>query len=562
MNRIAGRNIYIVKLADVVRASGGVDAFVARCTQSRFRAIWIRLGYGPRLDPNLGLPDFGAIQNRLRANNIEIWGWHLPRCPNLNRAIQEAALVVEWANRYQLDGVLLDAESGNRYFQGGAAEAERYAGDVYRGISALGKGVALSSHDQPRNFPGFPFAEFLRHVEDNSPQVYHKRDVATRLEASIRQYRALEAGRDFQDRYKPVGNITVRGDVALPNAQTCVEAAREFMRLVARNGFLAYSFWCWDEAPAEIWDLFRAPDEFAGAEVLMARAAMPPTGMGDAEFGNLAGDVQVLRSLSEGQRSEFYDDVLAPQIEEFSLRVQENTDVANVSRWLQLQSATLDFAVEGIADVTFELWQHHGEGFRAAMATLPAEQRARIEWLLREFAGEEVLPASVMELRISRFAEGVSPGQNGVFGQFIGESTFTSARGFPVVHGTLTLFDDNGAAAGRYTVNSGGGARNHRARNGPTPPGIFRVSNHRPNRTTEGMVLNGVGYSFDLDATDGTPVYGRTLFRIHPDGGSPQTNGCLGIREGASVLREAESMIVDTMRRHGGSFKVSVSHNT
>ena len=75
------------------------------------------------------------------------------------------------------------------------------------------------------------------------------------------------------------------------------------------------------------------------------------------------------------------------------------------------------------------------------------------------------------------------------------------------------------------------------------------------------MVLDGVGYSFDVDPTDGTPVYGRSLFRIHPDRGSPQTNGCLGIRERASVLREAESLIVEMMRRHGGSFKLSVSHN-
>ena len=46
MNRIAGRNIYIVKLANVVRASGGIDGFVARCARSKFRSIWIRLDTG------------------------------------------------------------------------------------------------------------------------------------------------------------------------------------------------------------------------------------------------------------------------------------------------------------------------------------------------------------------------------------------------------------------------------------------------------------------------------------------------------------------------------------
>jgi hypothetical protein len=135
-------------------------------------------------------------------------------------------------------------------------------------------------------------------------------------------------------------------------------------------------------------------------------------------------------------------------------------------------------------------------------------------------------------------------------------------RGFPYVKGSLKFFDKHGSLLGDFTANSGGGARNHKARNGPTPPGIYRVSNHRRNRTTTGMVLNGVGFSFDLDPTDGTQVYGRSLFRIHPDGGNPQTNGCLGIRESRDRLREAELIIQKLMDGNGRSFKLSVAHNT
>ena len=280
---------------------------------------------------------------------------------------------------------------------------------MHRGIVAAGKGIALSSHDQPRNFPGFPFAEFLQHVEDNSPQVYYQGNVATRLEASIRQHRALEVGRNFQDRYKPVGNITVRGDVPLPSPQACVEAAREFMRLVDRNGFSAYSFW-WDEAPAQIWDLFHE-EQGRPEAMVMAAAADGPEARSEADFAGLSGDVQVLRSLREDLRSAFYDDVLAPQIEEFSLRVRDNTDVANVSRWLQLQSATLDLAVEGISDVTFALWRNHAEDFQAAIATLAAEQRARIEWLVKEFAGEDTTPSTEMELRHGALPDAVRSAQ-------------------------------------------------------------------------------------------------------------------------------------------------------
>ena len=436
INRIAGRNIYIVKLANVVRASGGIDGFVARCARSKFRSIWIRLGYGPRLDPNLSLADFATIQSKLRAINTQIWGWHLPRCPNLSRAAQEAALVVDWAQRYGLDGVLLDAESGNSYFQGGAAEAERYGTDVHRGIVAAGKGIALSSHDQPRNFPGFPFAEFLQHVEDNSPQVYYQGNVATRLEASIRQHRALEVGRNFQDRYKPVGNITVRGDVPLPSPQACVEAAREFMRLVDRNGFSAYSFWCWDSRRRP-----RSGISFTKSRDARRRWSWPPRQtVPKPEAKPISPASRATFRCSEAcardLRSAFYDDVLAPAdrgvllagARQHRRRQREPMAPAAVCHAAML-------AVEGISDVTFALWRNHAEDFQAAIATLAAEQRARIEWLVKEFAGEDTTPSTEMELRHGALPDAVALGANGVLGQFIGESTFMSTRNHPVVHG-------------------------------------------------------------------------------------------------------------------------------
>jgi hypothetical protein len=89
---------------------------------------------------------------------------------------------------------------------------------------------------------------------------------------------------------------------------------------------------------------------------------------------------------------------------------------------------------------------------------------------------------------------------------------------------------------------------------------IADLSNHRPNRTGTGMVLEGVGFSFDLDPVDGTQVYRRSLFRIHPDGGSPGTNGYLGILEEREKLREAETIFVNLLR-NSGPFKLVVTHN-
>lgn len=565
MNRFEGRAIYIVRLAKVVAVTGGLDAFVERCHESRFKSIWIRLGYGTRLDPNLRTADFGNLQSKLRTANVDIWGWHLPRCPNAELATAEAAQVTEWANRYDLAGVLLDAESGDHYFLGGEGEADIYGRCVHEGLSAAGRGLALSSHDIPRNFPEFPFQVFLRHIEDNCPQVYYTKDVEERLGKSIRQYRILDPGSDFQARYKPVGNITVRGDVALRNPAECIQKASEFISLVARNDFKGYAFWCWDEAPDEIWPFLR------DTEVLPAYAVEKSariTSLSEPEFVALIEDLQILNSLPEGGRSEFYDSAIAPQIEEFGLRVRDacydaDYNAKSVIGWLQLQASTLDLAVEGIGEITFDLWRRNPDVLTRAAGSLSPAERSRIEWLLREFAGDDNLSIDkLMSFDTSRFIELEALTTADLRATFVGERTFRSTRGFPFVQGPLSFSDENGTKLGTFVVNSGGGACNHKARNGPTPPGIYRISNHRPNRTRSGMVLNGVGFSFDLSPTDGTEVYHRDQFRIHPDGGNPGTNGCLGIRESADRLREAETIILNLMRANGGSFKVSIHHNT
>jgi hypothetical protein len=562
MTRVAGRNIYIISLAKAVNRTGSVDAFVARCAEAQLSSIWIRLGYGIRLDRNLKLASFNDIQQKLRDKGIKVWGWHVPRCPNMECARQEAELVETWARQYALDGILLDAEHGSAYFQGGRAEAEQYVSDLGNKLTALGKGLALSSHDQPRLFPGFPFATFLEHVPDNCPQVYYTRDVAGRLGRSIRDYRTLESAREFQDRYKPVGNITVRGDVPLPNPASCLSKAGEFFGLVASNGFKAYSFWCWDEAPDEIWQFFREHPVFPKAPPEVV-AELSAAGGAD-EISGFAADMQAFRVAAEDLRSEFFDSTISPQIEEFAVSVRSGGDVDDISRWLQVQAMALDLAVEGVSEITFDLWRYFRDDVDAAMLRLSADQRSRIEWLFREFSGEDTQaefrsPELEHGAAVRAMAEAPATGTE-VFASFAGERTFTSRRGFPVVQGLLKVMAPADGGSRSYLCNSGGGARTSHSRNGPIPPGTYRVSNYRPNRTTTGMVLDGVGFSLDLDPVDGTRVYGRSLFRIHPDGGSPGTNGCLGIREDREKLREAESSLANLLRS-SGPFKLVVTHN-
>jgi hypothetical protein len=287
----------------------------------------------------------------------------------------------------------------------------------------------------------------------------------------------------------------------------------------------------------------------------MAQAPKPRTK--SASLHDFAAAMNAMRALPQDERSGFFDDVLMPQAELFSKRVMEDPQGARLSQWLQIQAMTADFAVDGISDVTFDLWKKRPEAVEASARRLPAEARARVLELLREFApdGEEAAPQPATPSARALGARDIS-----LHGAFVGESTFTSARGFPVAHGTFALFSQPGTVLGKFTANCGGGASGHRRRNGPTPPGIYRVSNHRPNRTTAGMVLNGIGFSFDLNPAAGTEVFGRSMFRIHPDGNSPQTNGCIGLRETRENLQKAEKLIVRLLAENGGSFRISLRH--
>jgi hypothetical protein len=201
------------------------------------------------------------LRTELDKAGLALWGWHVPFCKDQAAAKTEAQNVAKWADQFSLAGVIVDAESTpeSPRFQGGPAEAKTYCEILGPALSGKGRGFALSSHDQPSLHQKLPFSVFLAHVQDNCPQVYYQSvpQVQTRLGKSVHDYKPLEASRNFVDRYKPTGNITTSGDIAMPSAQDCVTAAKTFIGLVHAAGYTGYSFWCWDEAPNDIWPLLK-----------------------------------------------------------------------------------------------------------------------------------------------------------------------------------------------------------------------------------------------------------------------------------------------------------------
>jgi hypothetical protein len=78
-------------------------------------------------------------------------------------------------------------------------------------------------------------------------------------------------------------------------------------------------------------------------------------------------------------------------------------------------------------------------------------------------------------------------------------------------------------------------------------------------RSTRSMSVGGVGYSFAMSDKYDPRVNGtRRLLRIHPDGGTAGTEGCMGIVGNADVQRRFRADMEAEIRRNGGRYTLRV----
>jgi hypothetical protein len=259
MKRTSGRNIYVIDVKRVV-GSQTPQQFADASSAAHLSGVWIRVGRGTTKDRNLSYPPLAAISEALAKANVELWGWHVPFCPDLAQAKTEAAQVLSWVDQAHLAGIVVDAErtKENPRFQGQVAEAVAYTEALVAGLANRNCGIAFSSHDQPALHTDMPFRPFLDQIEDACPQVYYRSaHPLVRISKSEHDYKPLLTEALFKSRYKPTGNITMGDDLPFPDVQTCLNATTAFLQHVATAGYASHSFWCWDTAPKEIWPLLQ-----------------------------------------------------------------------------------------------------------------------------------------------------------------------------------------------------------------------------------------------------------------------------------------------------------------
>jgi len=255
---ITGRNMFIWRLMPILKVEMGIYNFVRKAKRAKLSSVWIKIAFGATPYKRNINDDLIRVRDKLKDEGISIWGYHETRCKTEEAAKKEAEVVAKLADDLKLQGILMDAEKpeGTSFFQGGEKEAKLYAERLRQLCDELGLGLAITSHDIPQNFPGFPFESFAAHAHINASQVYYgsSPNVQDRLE------RAINANSMLTIPFVPVGSGWVGSGGGCSTASVCAERAKAFMQLVREHQFPGYSFWDWAGAPMALWEvLFDTP---------------------------------------------------------------------------------------------------------------------------------------------------------------------------------------------------------------------------------------------------------------------------------------------------------------
>jgi hypothetical protein len=104
-----------------------------------------------------------------------------------------------------------------------------------------------------------------------------------------------------------------------------------------------------------------------------------------------------------------------------------------------------------------------------------------------------------------------------------------------------------------YFVNGGHGRGN-------IPTGSYTVTPHRASRSGAAYSFDGVGYTYAMNDVADTRVGGadRDLLRIHPDGNSAGTQGCIGMLGNAGTLSGFQTDMDAELARNADSVTLTI----
>ncbi len=126
------------------------------------------------------------VVNALRAQGINVWGWHYIYGDN---PTGEANVAIARIRQYNLDGYVIDVEKEYKA-SGKKSAAKRFMSTVRSAHPNLT--IAISSYRYPSLHPQIPWAEFQAQCDLNMPQVYwlKSHNPGDQLAKTVREFQA------------------------------------------------------------------------------------------------------------------------------------------------------------------------------------------------------------------------------------------------------------------------------------------------------------------------------------------------------------------------------------
>jgi hypothetical protein len=252
MDALLGKGYYLWQLP---RCDDGDPARIAaRAKAADLSHLMIKIADGGYWDYNVDkerdLDLVPPVLAAVKAEGIEVWGWHYVRG---DQPLVEAQRAIKRISELGVDGYVIDAEEEYRD-RAKAGAAGRFMEELRRHFPDLP--MALSTYRYPRSHSALPFNEFLQACDYAMPQVYFEQshNPEEQLQRSVDQYMDLKYARPVI----PTAPTYKRGDwLPTPNE------IQRFLGKAKESGLTAANAWSWDIAThPEYIDLFDAVGTF------------------------------------------------------------------------------------------------------------------------------------------------------------------------------------------------------------------------------------------------------------------------------------------------------------
>jgi hypothetical protein len=242
-----GYYIWIVRQCE----NGDPDRIVALAREARLSHVLVKVADGAfpyNVDLDTRFDYARPLIARLKANNIQAWGWQYVYG---NYPEHEAEIAVKRAIELGLDGFVVNAE-GEYQDRRKASAAARYMNILRSNLG--GMPLALSSYRYPSYHLDFPWQSFLDRCDYNMPQVYWLKshnNAGAQLQRCVNEFQNLTLFRPII----PTGP-TFKQDGWIPTEGEMIE----FMQVAQTLGLSAVNFWNWDSCRKymqSFWDLVK-----------------------------------------------------------------------------------------------------------------------------------------------------------------------------------------------------------------------------------------------------------------------------------------------------------------